>query len=99
MAEQVLQEANLLKPVNIVQSKNVLADLKSNPEQFIAKVVNYDPVNLRNVITLLEGLRATSNATKNRIIEAMEIEKDILVQELDAELTALTNAINTLEVV
>lgn len=72
------------------QSKNFMADFKSNPKQFIAQVINLDPEGLRSVIALLESLRASSEATRQGLIDKLD-RKTNEVNEARKKLTSAEN--------
>lgn len=63
------------------KSAGLLSQIKDDPQAFLAEMQKLDPAAVRNIITLLEELKETSEARET-----------LLVDELSAKNTALGNA-------
>jgi len=53
------------------ESPDLLESIKSNPAEFVSEMQQLDPTALKNVIALLEGLLATSEARETTLIDEL----------------------------
>lgn len=60
-----------LNQTSVVTSNNFMVDLMANPKEFVAEVTKLDPVELRNIVGLLEALKGTSEAREAHLIDVV----------------------------
>jgi len=78
-ALHLVSKDDVMNPDNTTQT-TLLASIKSNPQLFVEEMQNLDPVALQRVITLLEDLKASSEAEETQLIDDLSAKNTALDQ-------------------